>query len=351
MLSFVRVLAGGAVVGSLVAAGAATQLPAAAAAARRVGGAEVPAVRTVPGGTRAALWIVATLTPPGQPASLQIGSLSASSKTNAWGLGEVTPQAGVPYSVVFRRDSKWRRVRLPARVVRGSPFSIIGSSSASNVWLLGGAKASAVHWDGSRWTAGTLPLVRGNTPTITTGAVLNSSNAWAFGGCCDYRHPYVAHLIRGTWHQVRLPSAIANLQAMVWGASAVSSSDIWALAQNRYVDYPRAEMLHWNGHRWYRVSFPAKLVANQPHCILATSATNVWIGARSVNGSGGKSEVLWHWDGTTWTSDQVPSALAGATSRYFYVNSIIRDGRGGLWVLGVRCQPVLTTGRSPRIPG
>jgi hypothetical protein len=338
--SFIRVLVGGVVVASLVAAGPGTQVRAAPTTARQAGGAAVAAVRMTPGGTPAAApWIVTTFAPPDQPASLQFGSLSASGKTTAWGLGEVTRQAGRPYSVVFRWQSKWRHVRLPARVVRASPFSVIGSSSPSNVWLLGGAKAPAVRWDGSRWTAGTLPLVRGHTPTITASAVLNSSNAWAFGGCCGFPHPYIAHLTRGTWQLVRLPAAIANLAAIVWGVSVVSSTDIWVLAQNRYGDYPKAQMLHWNGRRWYRVNFPAELVANQPHSILATSATSVWIGARSANGSGGKSEVLWHWDGTTWTSDQVPSALAGATASTWYVKSVIRDGRGGLWLLGQETYP------------
>jgi hypothetical protein len=333
--SFMRVLVGGAVVASLVAAGTGSHVRAAPMTASHVDGAEVPAVHAIPADTPAAAqWIVTMFTPPDQPAYLDIGSLSASGKTNAWGLGEVIPHVGLPHSVVFRWDSKWRQVRLPASVVRDSPFSLIGSSSASDVWIFGGSKASTAHWNGSRWSAGTLPLVRGRTPTITAAAVLNSSTAWAFGGCCGYPHPYIAHRIRGTWQRVTLPTTISNLEAIVWGASAVSSVDIWALLQNRYTDYPKAQMVHWNGHHWHRVGFPAVLVANQPHSILATSATSVWIGARSSNGSGGKSEILWHWDGTTWTSDQVPPALAGVTQNSWYVKSIIRDGHGGLWVLG-----------------
>jgi hypothetical protein len=328
-------------VASLVGAGAGPPVRAAPAAARHAGGADVPAVHIIRAGTgTAAQWIVTTFTPPDQPAGLDIGSLSASDPANAWALGKVTPQAGrLPFSVVFRWRSKWRPVRLPARVVRNSPFAVIASSSASNAWLFGGSKASAAHWNGSRWSAGTLPLVRGRAPTITAAAVLSSSNSWAFGGCCGFPHPYIAHLIRGTWRPVTLPAAVSGLAAIVWGASAVSAVDIWALLQNRYTSYPQAQMVHWDGHRWHRVSFPAALVANQPSRILATSASSVWIGARSANGSGGKSEILWHWDGTTWTSDQVPSALGGATQEFWHVNSITRDGHGGLWVLGQLAYP------------
>jgi hypothetical protein len=186
--SFMWVLAGGAVVASLVAAGTGSQVRAAPTTASHAEGAEVPAVHAISADTpTAAQWIVTTFTPPDQPAYLDIGSLSASGKTNAWGIGKVIPHAGLPFSVVFRWNSKWRQVPMPARVVRDSPFSLIGSSSASNVWIFGGSKASTAHWNGSRWSAGILPLVRGRTPTITAAAVLSSSTAWAFGAAAATR--------------------------------------------------------------------------------------------------------------------------------------------------------------------
>jgi hypothetical protein len=63
--SFMRVLAGGAVVASLVAAGTGSHVRAAPMTASHVDGAEVPAVHAIPADTPAAAqWIVTMFTPP-----------------------------------------------------------------------------------------------------------------------------------------------------------------------------------------------------------------------------------------------------------------------------------------------
>lgn len=286
-------------------------------------------------------WQVTTFAPKQGPASEGIISVAASSAHNAWALGSLIPNGKLGYDLVFRsHGSSWQAVNLPRKVSRrgqGAVYNWIGTTSPANVWLLGsGSTGVAAHWNGSRWSTTNLPGCC--TVLIRTGAVLSSSDAWAFGGIVprggQSEHPYVARLRRGSWRQVRLPRTIANLPVGILADSAVSSTDIWALVQQSFASSTKAQLIHWNGRGWSHLRLPAALVTGFPVSVLATGPSSVWVGAQAPYGLSKDIEALWHWTPSGWVTYQIPSAVAASTQGAWPAASLARDGHGGLWVLG-----------------
>ena len=283
-------------------------------------------------------WQVTSLSPAPERDAEAIVSIAASGKNNVWAEGSVIPAAGgLDHVRLYHlRGGSWRPVSLPHRVNDLGVSYWMGTSSPSNLWLVGsGATAIAVHWDGRRWSAVDLP----GCCQISVGAaaVFGSSDTWAFGGIipqgqATYR-PYVAHRGSRSWTQVRLPAAIARVPLGILGTSAVSRSDIWALLQS-YADSPQAQLIHWNGHRWSRLRLPAALVKNFPESISATGPSSVWIGAQAPDGLYKDIEALWHWTGHSWMHYTIPASVAAATQGAWHAASVLPDGHGGLWTLG-----------------
>ena len=301
----------------------------------------VGAAFVVPSALASGTWQVTAFAPKHGPASESIISVAASATDNAWALGSLIPNGKLGYGLVFRsRGGSWQAVNLPRKVSRadqGAVYDWIGTTSPTNVWLLGaGSTGVAAHWNGSRWSTTNLPGCCNEM--VQTGAALSSSDAWAFGGIVprlsQTEHPYVARLRRGSWRQVRLPRGIADLPVGILAASAVSRTDIWALVQQNFAISAKAQLIHWNGRGWSRLRLPAALVTDFPVTVLATGPSSVWVGAQAPNGLDKDIEALWHWTPGGWVMYQIPSAVAASTQGAWLAASLARDGHGGLWVLG-----------------
>jgi hypothetical protein len=276
-------------------------------------------------------WHVTTFTPRKQPAAANVADIAASGAANAWAVGTVAPFYGAPgFSFVYRwNGTHWLAERIPAKWQ--TDFSYVGSTSASDAWLLGSGRGDiGLHWNGHEWTAATLPTIRG-IDVVETGAVLSSRNVWAFGNyqARGVMHPYMAHLAGRSWTREPAPASVQRLHVTISTASAVSATDIWALASSTSTADPVApRLIHWNGSRWSTVRLPAGLITGQWYQLLATSPSSLWIaGAQDQGGAA----VIWHRGVSGWTSATVP--LASGDSRVD-VEGITPDNHGGVLVLG-----------------
>ncbi len=134
----------------------------------------------------------------------------------------------------------WRRVMVPGTAVtafdRGplGPSTIVGASSARNVWVFNQLTGAWLRWNGDRWRHGRLPAQAGSVATaVTAELVLARDEVWAFGGSV-YRNghsdPYAARFDGRRWLVTPMPR-VPNL--LVSAASAVSPGDIWAAGERR----------------------------------------------------------------------------------------------------------------------
>ena len=121
----------------------------------------------------------------------------------------------------------------------------------------------------------------------------------------------------------------------VQDVSAASASDIWVTGPPLGAARTAWQMAvsHWNGTKWKtsllpRVPVPAGSAA-QPLSVVASGAHSAWALGYLTGPDGtivpNDGLVLYHWNGTTWSSVTFPYK---ETQAY----SIGSDGQGGIWL-------------------
>ena len=111
-----------------------------------------------------------------------------------------------------------------------------------------------MHWNGRRWT-----LAPGNTPggdASLLGVTFSwTNNIWAVGITnptrCGNGGPQCQTLVEHwngvRWKVVPSPDPPSGYLNVLWGISAVSRTDIWAVGST---DYGSTLIVHWNGTSW-----------------------------------------------------------------------------------------------------
>jgi len=92
--------------------------------------------------------------------------------------------------------------------------------------------------------------------------------------------------------------------ASLWGATAISASDIWAVGASQ--DGLLTE--HWDGQRWTSIEVPVGPwdKGADLYAVSAAGPRDVWaVGEGHKNGQNGT--LIEHWDGTTWSVVSSPN--------------------------------------------
>ncbi len=267
--------------------------------------------------------------------SVQLNSVAAVSRSDAWAAGGVAPTGSSRYQplLVHWDGTAWRTVRLPARILAalgpGQGLSVIGAWRAGGFWAFDGLNGTWLRHRGRRWTAGRLPGpgAGDSAPVITSAVVLSRANVWAFGFSIDrggQAAPYAAHLRAGTWRVVALPGS-----ASVTDASASSRHSIWALIGGGPQTATANILLRWNGSQWNQVSMTASLASStRLYSVLAVGGGSAWTGGGTPPRTTGPTGVAALWDGSGWQVSRLRRMLTPAVNAEF---SLARDGQGGAW--------------------
>jgi len=273
-------------------------------------------------------------------------SVTAAGQRHAWAVGESPNRHGLFAPLVARWDgTAWAPVRLPAKVrSRLGPLPLLDTvvtSGPRNLWafsLTGGW----LHYNGSSWNAGLLPAV-----LTTTASAVVGTHVWSFGLRPTFHAPapYAAYAtdIHGkiTWKFKAMPG-----NATIYGASAVSASDMWAVGTSGPIDNPLGDsgvttrartpriassLLHYYAGRWHRaMPLPAPMRTNAATSILARSDTDIWVGGAVKNARTGTSEAIAHWNGQSWKLVQLPVAPSKSDYR---IQAIMAENLSGVWAL------------------
>lgn len=184
--------------------------------------------------------------------------------------------------------SNWTQVPFPGR--RGEDINALGASSPADAWVFTSANR-ALHWSGRAWR-----VVHGFPGrNIDDAEVIGPSDVWVFSAIYTGLGSPTNHT---TWHyNGRTWSRVAGAASLEY-ASATSASDIWAAGY--------AEIGHWNGSAWHKVSVARQLPRRTQYCaplvtdLYAVSATDVWAtGWQGCQDTGGLA-VLLHYVGGRW---------------------------------------------------
>ncbi len=244
----------------------------------------------------------------------------------------------------------WHSVTLPSRVAKrwnsGAPlFTQIAASPAGDVWVFNGfLRGSYLHRSGNRWSTGGLPGgggTAGPSLAITAARDFGKDNAWAFGGKVSLASPttaktspYAAHFNGSKWTAQTLPG-----RGEITAVSADSASSMWAVvgspsgltSPGPVIGSSRPSVLHWTAKAgWLQAAVQPVLPAGANlTSVVAEPDGTVWIGGSVKNGAKGTTAFAAKW--TTAASAWTLARLGGATSGKWGLGDMAPDGRGGIF--------------------
>jgi hypothetical protein len=206
-------------------------------------------------------------------------------------------------------------------------FATAGGSSASSPV----SAPLIAYWNGTSWTQQTAPNPD-SSGSLTAVAAVSPTDVWAFGSYGYSTSPsaqgftaLAEHWDGASWQQVAMPTPTDSSEVHLYGATVLSSSDIWVVGS--WADFGPGDGLvplieHWDGSAWSIVPSP---VLPQPvvdhgaqlYGVTGVAADDVW--AVGYVGTGTQRALILHWDGTSWTRVPAPrngslSVLSGVTA-------------------------------------
>jgi hypothetical protein len=208
-------------------------------------------------------------------------------QSSAWVFGGTNP--GGPSAPVA---AQWDGTTLTTATLPSDLTSFVSdatATSSSDVWAASQYGRYLLHYDGTAWRV----AKRWQHGQITGLTAISPADVWVFGttasGTSD---PGTWHFDGYSWQRV------TGLAGSVSRASAISDSDIWAIAASP----ASSSILHYDGTSWQPVPTGEDLDGVQPRDILAMSASDVWVLGTKSDAADGVRLVLLHWDGIGWTS-------------------------------------------------
>lgn len=159
-------------------------------------------------------------------------------------------------------------------------------------------------------------------------AAISPASQWAAGSWEQYPRAYTFHTLveRSTgsrWTHVPSPGLAPPADSSLFGITAITASDVWAVGGPTVVQPYRTLVEHWDGTTWSIVrgaSFPGVLYG-----VAAAGPADIWaVGTLNFPGPA----LIEHWDGRSWAATRLPFAgwLRGVTA-------LARDD---VWAAGLR---------------
>lgn len=171
----------------------------------------------------------------------RLSAVVAVSADDVWAAGNARVTLGKHHAeqtLVLHWDGKrWARLPSPneAPLVHGSWLLGLASAGANRVWAVGthgtghGQVTLVERWNGQAWQVVTTPTgpTRSYEQALRRVTVVSATDAWAAGGYAG--SGLVEHWDGESWS--RVPVAGQPATSSLYGISAASSRDVWAVGQ------------------------------------------------------------------------------------------------------------------------
>ncbi len=224
--------------------------------------------------------------------SNELRSVTAISSSDVWAVGWYSGFGKSQSLILHWNGSNWSQVVSPNpnAATANNQFSGITAISANDIWAVGftGNKGSffqplVAHWNGSSWTQGYAP----NQFSWWIGSAFNSISAvsandiWAVG-YSDFNNGFgtTTNMLLQHWNGQQwtvacpaqfAPGSYQSTFRPLYGVSAVSSSDVWAVGENGGTPM----IFHWDGKAWLNVQ-PANFTTSY-NTLWSVTATGVGV--------------------------------------------------------------------------
>ncbi|MCU1301309.1 MAG: hypothetical protein JWQ87_1593 [Candidatus Sulfotelmatobacter sp.] len=275
-------------------------------------------------------------TPSGHPKPFQndLHSVSASSKSDIWAVGQ---------TAIHFDGSQWTAFSVPG--IKGDNTSRLGGVmdfAPNNVWTVGivgiglGATNQVIeHFDGTKWSLSPGPKFQpSDQPSLESVTALSPNDMWAAGFIltdnAQSLFPLFEHYDGTSW--TAFETAFGN--GTIFGVSADATNDVWAVGS---VAESSTFIEHYDGSTWSVVPSPnAGSGWNILFGVAALAPNDVWAAGyftEQPNSTRPTKTLIEHWDGTSWKI--VPSPNVGPKSVY-QSNQLwgITASAGNVWAFG-----------------
>jgi len=195
------------------------------------------------------------------------------------------------------------------------------ASSATDIWAVG---QSAIHYDGTTWTAFPTPMINGDNTSNLNGLVdFSPTDAWAAGiiniGEAN-PNQIIEHWDGTAWSVATGPTFNSNQQPSLYGMTATAPNNIWAvgalLVNNQLLE---GLFEHYDGAAWTATTGP---FVGFPNAVSADASNDIWL-----VGCGNFSQ---HYNGTKWNLVKAPNVGTGPNC----LNGVAALAPNDVWAVG-----------------
>jgi hypothetical protein len=224
-----------------------------------------------------------------------LAGVSAASATDAWAVGTYyPPSSGVLATLAEHFDgSRWTAYPLPNVGVQENVLLAVSMPSSGSAWAVGyyvnghfTQQALSEHFDGNVWSV---------VPTQNPGALQNilfgvsaisDSDVWAVGAEQDSNgvwHTLTEHFDGSVWSVV-LAVDVGSSGNHFYAVKANASNDVYAVGQSASVGFPNTALVeHWDGRKWSVVASPADAASALPLGVTATVTSLTIVGQQETD--------------------------------------------------------------------
>ncbi len=294
-------------------------------------GATMQAQHMLDGAPPAASIFQVVRTPNPLPNNDLLAGVGASSASDIWAVGDTT---------IHYNGTKWSGFAVP-KISGGTfgNFNAVASLSSTNAWAVGTytntnglIQGLIAQWNGTVWTQVPGPFAAGSEPILFGITAISSSDIWAVGGIISGSsiQPLFLHYDGSTWVQEPSPLIGGFGPSYIQSVSAVATNDVYAVGWSGPENNDSRTLIeHWNGSTWAVMASPSVGAgANQLNGVVAISSNNVWATGFSVSvappAEAPQQTLIEHWDGASWSVVASPNTGSGQfqSNRLFGVTAV-----------------------------
>src|SRR5439155_3382703 len=134
-------------------------------------------------------------------------------------------------------------------------------------------------------------------------SAVSASDMWAVGHYGDYLNQTLTmHFDGAGWTIVPSPNAGTDEPTRLTGVAAISTNDVWAVGYHGAQPAEQALVMHWNGSQWSLVSSPSPSARMRLYQVAGASANDVWAVGYYLNDNPSALQTLVeHWNGAAWS--------------------------------------------------